>query len=481
MGYKTGVDKKQLSLLPASLEDYVPEDHICRFINAFTEQLEMTALGYKYAECKTTGCRPYDPRMMLNLYIYGYLHRVRSSRRLRDETVRNVEVMWLMEGLRPDDKTICNFRKDNTKALKETFREFNRMSRELGMYGGEVEATDSMKVRADNSLANNYNKTVVKNTLARTEKRINEYINMLEQNDTEEESEERPRAEEIKAALERLKSRKDKYEELKARIETGEENDISVVDPDARLMRTGGDGRKIDVCYNVHTIVDSKHHLIVDFEVSSCASDAGNLKKMSEKAKEIMEVETIINLADAGYYDSKDIVACEESGITCIVAKKPVGGSKKAEGFNREDFIYDREKDVYICPCKKELKYMRDKKPVSGRDHRVYSNATECEKCQKRSDCTSSKFREYSRLTCQDILDVVDERTRKNKTLYRKRQEIVEHCFGTVKAVWGYRQFLCRTKPKVTAEMSLAYMAYNLRRIFNIFTENKSRLAVALS
>lgn len=475
MGYKTGVDKKQLSLLPVSLDDYVPESHICRLIDAFTEQLDMSALGYKYAECKNTGCRPYDPRMMLSLYIYGYLHRVRSSRRLRDETVRNVEVMWLMDGLKPDDKTICNFRKDNAKSLRETFRVFVKMCRELELYGCEVVATDSVKVRANNSLGNNHNKTTVKNTLSKLDKRINEYMTLLEQSDIEEERDERPSGVEIKAALERLKSRKVKFEKFASRLEN--ESEISLVDTDARVMRSGGDGRKLDVCYNIHTVVDSKNHLIVEYDVSSCSSDSGNLKAMSDKAMEIMELETITNLADAGYYNSKDIVACEQSGVTCLVAKRATGGPKKAEGFNRTDFIYEREKDVYICPEKKELKYMRYEKHISGREYHVYSNPSACKKCQKKSDCTTQHFREFLRLTCQDVLDVVDERTRKNKELYRKRQEIVEHCFGTIKAVWGYRQFLCRGKTKVSAEMALAYMAYNLRRVFNIYIENSSRLA----
>ena len=254
MGYKVGIDKKQLTLLPASLDDYVAEDNICRLINTFTGQLDMVSLGYKYAECKTTGCRPYDPRMMLNLYIYGYLHRLRSSRRLRDETLRNVEVMWLMEGLRPDDKTICNFRKDNAKALKDTFRVFAVMCRELGLYGGEVVATDSVKIRANNSLGNNHNQKTVKNALSRIDKKISEYLNALEEGDREEESEQQPGSSEIKAALERLRLRKVKYEELSLRLEN--ESEVSTVDPDARIMRTGGEGRRLDACYNVQTVVD---------------------------------------------------------------------------------------------------------------------------------------------------------------------------------------------------------------------------------
>jgi len=476
MGYKVGEDKKQPLLLPASLDDYVPNDHICRVIYAFTEQLDMAALGYKYSECKSTGCRPYDPRMMLNLYIYGYLHRVRSSRRLRDEARRNVEAMWLMEGLQPDDKTICNFRKDNAKAMKPTFREFVLMCREAGLYGGELVATDGTKIRANNSLKNNHNRIVVGNELSRIDKRISRYMAELDQGDKEEEGEEDPGRAEIREALERLKQRKAKYEELKKRTEA--EGEISTVDPDARMMRPGGEGRPLDVCYNVQTVVDSKNHLIVDFEVTNCANDSGELYKMSQKAKEAMGVQRLTNLADKGYYNSKEIAACEGNGITCLVAKGKPGGPKKAEGYNHEDFVYDLENDQYICPKGERMRYICNKKHISGREYWAYANYVACGKCQCKAKCTTYRYREILRLQCQDTLDTVDERTRKNKALYRKRQEIVEHVFGTIKAVWGYKQYLCRRKPKVTAETALTYLAYNMRRVFNINKGNGLKLAM---
>ena len=237
-GYKTGIDRKQLTLLPVSLDEYVCEDHICRVINAFIEQIDLFGLGYKYAEYKDRGRRPYDPRKMLNLYMYGYLHRIRSSRRLRDEARRNVEVMWLMEGLTPDDKTICNFRTDNKEALRGTFREFVQMCRGLGLYGEEVAATDGVKMRANSSLKNHYNETVVNNELGRIEKRINEYLEALEEGDKEEAEGKEPGGKEIKAALEALKEKKKEYEALKERV--SEEGEISTVDADARLMRSGG-------------------------------------------------------------------------------------------------------------------------------------------------------------------------------------------------------------------------------------------------
>jgi transposase len=472
MGYKTGVDKKQLALLPASLDEYVPQDHICRVINAFTGQLDMSALGYRYAQCKATGCSPYDPRTMLNLYLYGYTHQVRSSRRLRDEARRNVEVMWLLDGLTPDDKTICNFRKDNVKALRGTFSEFVRMCRNFGLYGEEVVAVDGTKFRANNSLKNHWNKTVIENELGRIEQKINDYLTAIEQADKEEVTRKEPTAQELHTALERLRERKTEYEARKERVE--KEGEVSTVDPDARIMRQAGDGRKLDVGYNVQTVVDGKYHMIVDgefaFEVTNCSSDGGTLHRMTERAKEILEVEELTGLADKGYYSSEDIAACEANGVTCLVAKPAPGGPKKKAGFRHEDFMYDKAKDVYICPCKSELGYKRNKKQ-ENREYRVYANTQACSTCEKKNDCTTSSYREILRLACQDTMDIVDERTRKNKEQYRTRQEIVEHIFGTVKAVWGYKQFLCRSKPKVTAETALAYLAYNIRRTANIFKE----------
>jgi transposase len=478
MGYKVGTDRKQLSLLPASLDDYVPEDHMCRVIAAFTGQLDMCVLGFKYAEYKSTGCRPYDPRMMLNLYLYGYLHRVRSSRRLRDETRRNVEVMWLMEGLYPDDKTICNFRKDNTKALRGTFRTFTQMCRKLGLYGEELEATDGTKFRANNSLKNHHNKTVVQNELTRIEKKINEYLAAMERADEEEEGRMEPGSSEILAALDKLRRRKVEFEELYAQVQA--EGEISTVDPESRMMRSGGDSRLLNVGYNAQTVVDSKYHMIVDFEVTNNSGDSGELHRMSEMAKEALEAEKLTNLADKGYYNGDDIAACERDGVTCLVAK-PESGPKKDKEFAHGGFVYDKEKDVYRCPCHKELRYRRNHKSGRGAERRVYANYEACRPCVRKAECTTYRYREVMRLVTQDTLDIVDERTRNNKELYRRRSEIVEHVFGTVKAVWGYRQYLCRGKEKVTAETALSYLAYNMRRAFNIFAESRISLADALT
>jgi hypothetical protein len=339
----------------------------------------------------------------------------------------------------------------------------------LGLYGEEVVAVDGTKFRANNSLKNQWNETVVDNELGRIQEKINRYLAALEEGDQEEEGRKEPTAEELKAALERLKERKAMFEALKTQV--AQEGGISTVDPDARLVRSGGDGRSIDVGYNVQTVVDSKYHMIVDFKVTNSSNDFGTLHEMTGKAKEVLEVTELTALADKGYYAGADIAACEGNGVTCIVAKKQAGGTARVEKFSNSRFIYNREKDVYVCPCRKELGYKCTTKKNKGIPYRRYVNYEACRTCPSKTECTKCNYREIWRLPYHDVLDMVDERTRKQKALYRQRQEIVEHVFGTVKAVWGYKQYLCRTTPKVTAETALAYLAYNMRRVINIFTE----------
>ena len=480
MSYKQGVDKSQLTLLPVCLNDYIPEAHICRVISAFVNQLDMKKLGFKYAEHEDIGNRPYDPRMMLSLYIYGYLHRIRSSRNLEAETYRNIEVMWLMNKLTPNNKTICNFRKDNTKSLREVFKEFNILCRNLSLFGGELTATDGTKFRANNSRKNNHNKVTVDKTLSYINKKIDKYMAELEQSDSKDNIENdnlELSSDKIKGILENLKKRKEKFESLSSRLEKEEE--ISTVDPDSRLMHSGGDARPLDVCYNVQTIVDSKHCLIVDFEVSDRADDKGNLDNMTKKAMKMMGVKELTNLADKGYYDGEDIVSCESNHVTCLVAKPKSGGGSQEEGFKRERFVYDKEKNCYICPCKKELSFKREEEK-DGKKYFVYNNYAACQECEMKSKCTSSRYRNILRISYQDTLDIVDKRTQEKSDLYRKRQAIVEHVFGTIKSVWGYKQCLCRRKWKVEAEISLSYLCYNFRRVLNIYGENIKELIGAM-
>jgi len=476
MRYKEGFNKQQTTLMPKCLDEYIPQDHICRVIHAFTQNLDMNKLDYKYAQPNQTGNKPYDPKMMLKLYLYGYLHRIRSSRRLQAETTKNLEVMWLLNELTPDDKTIANFRSDNATALKQTFRIFTLMINGFDLYSKELVATDGTKFRANNSRKNNHNPTTLKTKLAHIDKQIQEHLNTIEKNDQQEEKEEKNQlnTEQRQELLKKLYDKKVDFEKLLTQAE--KEGEISTVDPDARLMHSGGDARPLDVCYNTITTTDAKHKLIVDFKVTNQPNDLGSLHTMSEKAKEVMGVETLTNLADKGFYDGADVMACEQAGIKCLVAKPQTSGPKKVVEFSRESFIYDAVLDCYVCPCENQLSFRRMEKH-RGVMCRVYENYAACRACYRRLECTKCSFRRIVRSPYQDTLDVVEVRTKNGRVLYRCRSAIVEHPFGVVKAVWGFKQFLCRGLVKVTGEVSLAFLAYNFRRVFNIFAVDRVGLA----
>ena len=479
--------------MPLCFDDYIESDSICRVISAYVSSLDMAALGFKYAEPKGTGRPPHDPASMLMLYLYGYLNRIRSSRRLEAETKRNIEVMWLMEKVMPDDKTISNFRKDNAAALKKVFREFSLWCNREGLYGKELVAVDGNKVRANSSRRNIHTQKGTEKEIASIEKKINEYMNALEENDTAEANEARLSTEAIHEILNRLNEKKDTLQNWLKQIEANNGNEISTVDPDAHIMHQGGDGRNLDACYNVQAVVDGKHKLIIDFEVSTCPDDTGALPKMTDSAKEIMGVETIAVVADKGYHCGKDIEKCEQNGTTCYIP--PTAGCAPAPDpkYNCANFKYNPQSDNYICPHGAELsyRYSRNRPLKTGENEsdrkvdRAYSNFAACRDCPHHKQCTNNKRgrgREIFRNPYQDAIDVVDARmqTDKARLISRERKKIVEHPFGTTKHIWGYRQFLCRGQEMTTAEESLTYLAYNFRRVFNIFRNNEKNMLEAM-
>lgn len=486
MAYITGENRDQLTLKPMCLDDYIEADSICRVIAAYVGSLDMEALEFKYAQTKATGRPPYAPDSMLMLYLYGYLNRVRSSRRLEAETRRNVEVMWLMEKLTPDDRTICNFRKDNATALKKVFREFSVWCNNQDLFGRELGAVDGSKFRADSSRKNIHTQKGTEKKLAEVEKKIGEYMNELDANDKLEQNEERLTKEAIADILKHLDEKKETLQRRLKQIEANDGKEISAVDADAHLMHTNGDGRNLDACYNVQTYVDEKHKLIVDFDVTTCPDDKGALPEMTERAKEIMGVSEIAVAADKGYYDGDDIQQCEESGTTCYVPKVDSYAHAPDEKYDKKHFNYDAEKDCYTCPQGNELPFRRlEKRKEDKLASRIYYNTKACRDCPCREKCTTSKSggRRITRNPYQNTLDFVNARmkTDEARQIFRERKKIVEHPFGTVKAVWGYKQFLCVGKEKTTAEMSLAFLAYNFRRVYNIFVENKRNMAEAMT
>jgi len=491
MPYIQGEDRNQLTLTPMCLDDYIEPDSLCRVIAAYVGSLDMAALGFKYAVTRDTGRLPHNPANMLMLYLYGYLNRIRSSRRLEAETKRNIEVMWLMEKVMPDDKTICNFRKDNADALKKVFREFSLWCSRQGLYGKELVAVDGTKIRADNSGRNVYSRRSTEKRIERVEKRIDEYLRALEENDFEDTEESAMSKEAILSAIAHLQDKKSKLETIRSKIEANGGGEISTADPDCRIMKQGGNARSMDACYNIQAVTDDKNKLIVDFEVTNCADDKGALPKMTESAKEIMGVDEITVVADKGYYDGEDIAICESNGTTCIVSKMRTGCPVPNPEYGHKHFRYDKESDSYICPAGFALTYKRSsKRKLVSTDGvpkhtevRKYYNINACKNCENKSQCTKDKVhRSVTRSQYQDVLDVHDTRldSEENREKLRRRKEIVEHPFGTIKHGWGYRQFLCRGLLKTGGEQSLTFLAYNLRRVFNIFKQNEKSMLEAI-
>jgi transposase len=468
MAYISGLDRNQAAII--TLDQYVDENNLCRVIDAFVDSLDLKELGFKHSVLKDTGRPPFDPADMMKLYIYGNQYRVRSSRRLEAETLRNVEVMWLMNGLTPDDKTISNFRKDNRKALKEVFKMFNKLCLALGLFGKETIAVDGTKIKADNSRGNHYTQKDAEKMLSRLDKKVAEYLNELDCNDMAESEEPRPNKEAIEAALEKLNSKKSEFEAILAEIEENGGEPVCMIDKDAALMKRSGD-KGFDVCYNVQTSLDDKNGLIVDFNVTNRGNDLCELSDMVDRSKEVLGVEKINVLADAGYSSGAEIYASEELGATCYIPKPKPSHQPKNEDFKRENFKYDAESNTYTCPAGNVMPQVRTRE----RDgFKVYANRVACKECPVRDQCTKSKtLREIERSPYQENVDRADQNAKESPALYQRRMELSEHPFGIVKRIWGVGQFLCRGEEMVTGEIAMVFMAFNLRRAVNILGVKK--------
>ena len=468
MRYITGLNRNQAAIF--TLDDYVDENNLCRIIDAFTDSLDFKGLGFKYSEPKDTGRPPFNPADIMKLYMYGNQYRIRSSRRLETESLRNVEVMWLMNGLTPDDKTISNFRKDNRKAIKEVFKMFNKLCLTLGLFGKETVAVDGTKIKADNSRRHHHTQKDTEKMLSKLDKKVAEYLDELDRNDIVEDGEARPDWEAIEAALEKIKGRKSDLEAILAEIKENGGKPICTVDEDAALMKQGG-GKGFDVCYNVQTSVDDKNGLVVDFDVTNNANDLGELSGMVERSKEALGVEELNVLADTGYSKGEEIDASEKAGATCFIPKAKPSNQPENEKFNRENYKYDAESNTYICPAGNVMQQVR----IRERDgFKVYANRAACMQCPVKAQCTKSQtLREIERSPYQENVDRADRNAKENPELYQRRMELSEHPFGVVKRIWGVDQFLCRGNEMVTGEIALAFMAFNLRRAVSILGVKK--------
>jgi transposase len=466
MSYIIGENRSQITLFPEAIDDYIMNDNPVRVIEVFINSLDMQELGFQRANPNINGRPAYDPRDLLKLYLYGYMNRIRSSRRLETEAGRNLELLWLLRKLKPDFKTIADFRKDNPVGIKGVFKQFTLLCKEWELYSQKVVAVDGSKFRASNSKRNNFSENKIQRHLKYIDEKINTYLQQLDSNDEDEADIHVPSEEEIKKRIVELKQRKQKYITLqKEMAETGA-SEVSTTDPDARLMAVNNNG--LEVSYNVQTVVDQKHKLVVDSEVINNPADQGQLNMMAQKAKEVLGVEEIKVLADKGYYSSKDLVKCEKDHIETYVPKQRFTGNIANPEFQPDKFQYNEEQDHYICPAGHPL-YPGKIREVKEVKYRVYKNHRACQQCKLKDQCTKSqKGRAIHRNIDQALLDEIDQRTSKNKELYMQRQMLVEHPFGTVKRAWGFSYFLTRGQKSVGTENKLHFLAYNIRRVISI-------------
>ncbi len=464
MPHITGRNRSQLLLLPESLDDYVGPENPVRFIEAFVDGLDLAAAGFARVEPEETGRPGYRPADLLKLYVYGYLNRIRSSRRLEAETHRNVEVIWLLGHLKPDFKTIADFRRDNRKAFRPVFREFVLLCKQLDLFGRELIAVDGTRIKAVNNKDRNFTRASLAAFIKLADEKLDDYLQRLDRSDAAERSTGGARVENLAEKIAAVRDRRERCKAMLATLEQTGEDQISLTDPDSRAMAAH---THVAVGYNVQIAVDTKHKLIVEQQVTNQVVDMGLLTETAEAAKEVLGVETIDAVADKGYFKIEDIEACEKAGIVPYVPRPQRGPSVKAGLFRKDEFRYDADSDSYVCPAGQRL-HPYSSSLLRGLKKINYANKLACDGCAIRARCTRGPFRTVSRLENEAVLDRVAARLAKRPGILDLRRETVEHPFGSIKQWMNQGAFLTRGLEKVRAEFSLTALAYNLRRVLNI-------------
>ena len=459
-----GENRFQSTLFPESLEDYIAEDNAIRVVDAFINKLDLKQLGFDRAEPSDTGRPGYLPATMLKIYVYGYLNRIQSSRRLERESHRNVELIWLTGRLMPCFKTIADFRKDNRKAIRQVCVEFVGLCRELKLFSSTLVAIDGSKFKAVNSRDKNFTKKSVKRRLQKTQANIDRYLAMLDQADQEEPEIREVTAAELKQKIASMEAKMEELQGYQAEVEAHPDKQVSLTDPDCRSMMKAGGGSQVG--YNVQTAVDSKHHLIAAHEVTHATTDRSQLSSMAGQASEALDAKDLTVLADPGYYKGEEIVACYEAGITALVPKVDTSPSKAKGRYSKADFRYDAERNEYICPAGQRLTYRFDS-IEHGKTLWVYMTY-QCSSCPLQAKCTTGKAKRIKRWEKEHILEAADALLKKNPDAMRQRKRLAEHPYGTIKHWMGSTHFLMKRLPNVQAEMSLHVLTYNLRRAINI-------------
>lgn len=458
-------DRMQGTLFPEYLEDYVSENNPVRVVDVFIEHLDLGKLGFYRAEPAITGRPSYHPSALLKLYIYGYLNRIQSSRRLEKETQRNVELVWLPGRLTPDFKTIARFRKDNGKAIRKVCSQFVLLCRQLNLFSEAMVAIDGSKFKAVNNRDRNYTANKVARRREQIETSIGRYLSALETADLLEPDIAEAKTERLQEKITKLKQQMEQLETIEAQLQESPDKQISLTDPDARSMATSGRGTGM-VGYNVQVAVDTKHHLIVAHEVTNVGHDRNQITNMGIQAKTAMAVAELHVVADRGYFSSLEILKCQEAGITPTMPKPATSGAKADGRFGREHFVYHPEQDEYRCPAGERLKWRYSRIEGNLTMHRYWSSS--CQQCVLKTKCTPSQNRRVGRWEHEEVLEAMQKRLDKSPEAMRVRRQTVEHPLGTLKSWMGYTHSLTKTLDRVSTEMSLHVLAYNLKRVIKI-------------
>lgn len=461
MGFIQGSSRDQSTLFPSHLDDFVTENNPVRFIEAFVEDLDMNDLGFHRATPRATGRPGYDPKDMLKLFIYGYLYHLRSSRKLERETHRNVELMWLLRHLKPDFKTIADFRKDNKKGIKGVFKQFTLLCKGMNLFGCEFIGIDGSKFKGVNSESRNYTRKRLDFLLKQVNDRIEKYLTELETQDEHEAGVENPTRAELQQKMGDLKKKKTRLVEIEKRMDEGEAQ-VSLTDPDARAMV--GRHRRV-VGYNVQIGVDHKHKLLAAVSVTQDRCDANQLHPVSKRVQENLEVEAFEVIADKGYYNHDQLGKCLQDKIKPWVPPQRHSPNSHRGLFTKADFTYDPVEDIYTCPAGQVLKPLKHRTQTKRMTYR----ANGCEACTLRNMCTTSKVdRKLSRSRNENQIDELEKQGQENGFYQNLRKGIVEHPFGILKTSFQFETFLTKGLENVQTEMTLSALAYNFRRVLNI-------------
>ena len=464
-GFIEGDNRQQSTLFPERLDDYITEENAVRVVDVFIDSLDLTGLGFKTI-AERTGRPGFHPTTMLKLYVYGYLNRVQSSRRLEREAQRNVELMWLLGRLAPDFKTIADFRKDNGNGIKAVCREFVLLCKKLGLLSSACVAVDGSKFKAVNSNDRAFTKAKMERRLKILDESIDKYLSEIKRIDDEDKKEAEITEVRLKKKLAKVKKEAERLKLIEQEMLKTPDQQIALTDPDARVMSTSGQGT-LTVGHNVQSVVDTENHLIVTHEVTNIGNDRAQLFKMSRQAKKTIGCDKMTVLADKGYYKGPEILASANAGIKTYLPKPQTSGERKSKGmFTKNDFRYIEADDEYQCPAGERLTFRFQTFEKGLALDKNWTTA--CEKCKLKKQCTTGPFRRIGRWEHEHVLDELEQLVINEPERRIERSSTAEHPFGTIKYWMGSTHFLMKTMGRVGTEMSLHVLSYNMKRVMTI-------------